>query len=267
MSGQESSASLLERVCRTCHTPKDIDEFGADKAKPDGKSTRCKQCDREKTARWRAQDPEHAHALGRQHDRKRRALNPEKLREKNRKGYKQWRAQDPEHARMIARRSNARFRAKNPEHARALGRKSDQKRRLLHGEKLREQKQRRYRANILHKRLLNNQSARRRRQANPEQYRLKALMDTERRRARKLQAPLNDLILPQWQAIQAMQDHRCYYCGKRCKGKLTQDHILPLSRGGSHTLHNVIAACRSCNCSKHAGPPPKPVQPFLLTAV
>lgn len=87
----------------------------------------------------------------------------------------------------------------------------------------------------------------------------------QRRRARKANAPLNDLTAAQWREIQEAQDHRCYYCGKRCKGHLTQDHILPLSKGGSHTVMNVIGACKSCNSKKFTGAPPIPVQPFLLT--
>lgn len=84
------------------------------------------------------------------------------------------------------------------------------------------------------------------------------------RRAQKRNAPIRDLTTAQWQMIQALQKHRCYYCGKRCKGKLTQDHIVPLSKGGSHTLSNVVGACGACNSKKNDGPPPRPVQPLLL---
>lgn len=87
----------------------------------------------------------------------------------------------------------------------------------------------------------------------------------KRRRAHEKQAPVNDLTHAQWLEIQAAQDHRCYYCQKRCKGRLTQDHIIPLSKGGSHTLHNVIGACHSCNARKNTNAPPIPVQPLLLT--
>lgn len=85
------------------------------------------------------------------------------------------------------------------------------------------------------------------------------------RRALKLNAPSCDLTPAQWVEIQAAQDHRCWYCGKRSKGRLTQDHIIPLIKGGSHTLHNVIGACRSCNAKKGTQAPPVPVQPLLLT--
>ena len=85
------------------------------------------------------------------------------------------------------------------------------------------------------------------------------------RRASKRNAPICDITPAQWLEIQAAQNHRCYYCGKRCKGRMTQDHITPLTKGGAHTLHNIIGACALCNSMKQAGPPPTAVQPFLLT--
>jgi 5-methylcytosine-specific restriction endonuclease McrA len=86
-----------------------------------------------------------------------------------------------------------------------------------------------------------------------------------RRRALKRNAPVNDLTHAQWIEIQAAQAHRCCFCGKRCKGKMTQEHLTPLSKGGSNTTANVVAACRSCNSKKGTNPAPKLVQPLLLT--
>ena len=86
----------------------------------------------------------------------------------------------------------------------------------------------------------------------------------QKRRARKHNAPVNDFTPAQWRDMQEHYDHRCAYCGKRAKGHLTQDHITPLSKGGSHTLSNIVPACRSCNSKKHDGPPLVPVQPLLL---
>ena len=87
---------------------------------------------------------------------------------------------------------------------------------------------------------------------------------SRRRRAQKYGASLNDFTHGQWVAMQEHYDHRCVYCGKRRKGKLTQDHITPLSKGGNHTLSNIVPACRSCNSTKNAGPPLSPIQPLLL---
>lgn len=44
---------------------------------------------------------------------------------------------------------------------------------------------------------------------------------------------------------------RCAYCGKKLSlGKMTKDHVKPLSRGGKNDLCNIVAACRSCNEKK-----------------
>lgn len=39
----------------------------------------------------------------------------------------------------------------------------------------------------------------------------------------------------------------CAYCGKRAD---TIDHVVPRSRGGTHTWENCVAACRACNSRK-----------------
>lgn len=48
--------------------------------------------------------------------------------------------------------------------------------------------------------------------------------------------------------IYKAQKGRCYYCGK--KAKLTVDHIVPLSRGGTNDPSNIVGACEHCNSSK-----------------
>jgi 5-methylcytosine-specific restriction endonuclease McrA len=39
----------------------------------------------------------------------------------------------------------------------------------------------------------------------------------------------------------------CQYCGGRAE---TLDHVVPRSRGGTHSWGNVVAACRPCNVRK-----------------
>jgi hypothetical protein len=40
----------------------------------------------------------------------------------------------------------------------------------------------------------------------------------------------------------------CFYCGE--KQDIQADHILPVSRGGTHSVGNLIPACKLCNMSK-----------------
>lgn len=42
---------------------------------------------------------------------------------------------------------------------------------------------------------------------------------------------------------------KCYYCNKQVTN-LTKDHAIPLTRGGTDWLSNILPACRSCNSRK-----------------
>lgn len=44
-------------------------------------------------------------------------------------------------------------------------------------------------------------------------------------------------------------DFTCQYCGE-FEGDLHCDHIIPLSRGGTNALDNLVTACKQCNLSK-----------------
>lgn len=68
------------------------------------------------------------------------------------------------------------------------------------------------------------------------------------RRARKLGAATT-LTPQEWEAILEAAGRACIYCGSR--KQITQDHLIPLSRGGQHTAENVAPACWPCNASKH----------------
>lgn len=74
--------------------------------------------------------------------------------------------------------------------------------------------------------------------------------EKERRRvARKKKAPVIEKI--DRLAIIARDNGTCYLCGTKPTGSdLTIDHVVPLSKGGSHTADNLRVACRRCNIRK-----------------
>ena len=71
----------------------------------------------------------------------------------------------------------------------------------------------------------------------------------ENRRARKKNAQ-GKFTVEQWQMKLEYFGHRCYLCGVG-NIKLTLDHRIPLSRGGTNWIANIAPACKSCNSSKH----------------
>jgi len=73
-------------------------------------------------------------------------------------------------------------------------------------------------------------------------------------RHRLIENSINDLTLEQWESIKKSFGYRCAYCQVEFTqdNPATQDHIIPLSRGGHHTADNIVPACRSCNSKKKA---------------
>lgn len=70
----------------------------------------------------------------------------------------------------------------------------------------------------------------------------------KRRRARRSNAAVCDLTIEEWQFLIHLFNHKCAYCKRWCVP--TQDHLVPLSRGGNHTIENVVPSCQSCNSKK-----------------
>lgn len=48
-------------------------------------------------------------------------------------------------------------------------------------------------------------------------------------------------------AVFVRDGHRCQYCGGQAENI---DHVVPRSRGGTHSWENVVACCRRCNTRK-----------------
>lgn len=58
----------------------------------------------------------------------------------------------------------------------------------------------------------------------------------------------------EWWALVRSVERRCAYCGRetahRGPWRMTKDHILPVSRGGSDAIDNLCVACKQCNSNK-----------------
>jgi 5-methylcytosine-specific restriction endonuclease McrA len=88
------------------------------------------------------------------------------------------------------------------------------------------------------------------RQAVDPDYRLYHRQKSKRRKAVMRESVGIQLKGEQIRRRFAEFDHCCAYCG--VAGDLHIEHVVPISKGGTHALGNVIPACQRCNFSKAA---------------
>lgn len=77
------------------------------------------------------------------------------------------------------------------------------------------------------------------------------LIKSMRRRARKLSTSDGTVTKTAIDTMLLKQGHKCKLC-EVCliENKKNLDHIIPLSKGGIHSMSNVQWLCKSCNCKK-----------------
>lgn len=79
------------------------------------------------------------------------------------------------------------------------------------------------------------------RQANPEK--VKAAVN--RRRTKRLN---NGVFTVLEKEITKLYKSSCIYCGSL--DSIEMDHVIPISRGGRHSIGNLVPACQKCNRNK-----------------
>lgn len=68
----------------------------------------------------------------------------------------------------------------------------------------------------------------------------------------RLKGAIGTFTLDEWHDLKEKYNHKCAKCGiDESLAKLTKDHIIPLTKGGSNYISNIQPLCQSCNSSKN----------------
>lgn len=269
-----SAETLLPRIntnglkyCPKCDEDLVLDHFGKDRHARDGLTIQCKKCRNATNKTYRKNNLEATRKTQRKHDLKRREEAKKAIVLHPRKPEK-----TPEELQVLEEQRRSKRREKNRRsYQRNIAKRHtyDRERRAKNqGERNERERQRRAK-----KRQEREEQLRQAREENPaffeeleqvalQRFRKGRQACDQRRRARKHGNTGPLLTRQEWDFIKHMYDNRCVYCGKKPK-ILTQDHIVPLVKGGQHIITNVVPACRSCNSKKRDRAPLKPVQPLL----
>lgn len=198
-------------TCRRCFTTKPISEF---RLREKGKypESFCKPCKSEQRREWKER-------------------NRDRVRETDRA----WAKRNPEKTKA----ARDRYRARHAEEIR----RRDRERYWSNRDALLAY-QRQWRKKIGRRRI--NQYMRKWRTTNPESYRAHKTRDHQRRRAA---GPL--FTTKEWRDLVAKYDYTCLCCGRREPDiRLSADHVIPVTKGGSNEIGNIQPLCKSCNSKK-----------------
>jgi hypothetical protein len=84
----------------------------------------------------------------------------------------------------------------------------------------------------------------------------KTYIDWQKNNNRRLKFNLNKQGLGhtfgEWELLKKQYNYTCPCCGKgEPEIKLTEDHIIPLIKGGSNLIENIQPLCLKCNMKKY----------------
>ena len=201
------------KTCTRCHQSKPECDFYADYRIKGGLRSTCKQCDKLVNAQYYTQ---HKAKIAQQH-----AAYREAHREDNREYQKQYRAI---HKQELSAKKRKYYNQPEVKKAKCAYDKEYYKQ---------------------HKEELLDNMKRWRQTAAGQASR------TNSNTKRRVQIGDDAISAAEWKRIMSDANWQCVYCGAELtSANRSLDHVIPLSKNGSHCADNLVACCRRCNSSK-----------------
>lgn len=232
----------VNKTCLRCGLQKSTNDFGKDKQRKDGLNPLCKPCNVQRVREWRERNPEKKKAQSRlEYDR-----NSEAIKARSAKWYSENKERASETSKEYRKKKRFIILRKKKEYY------SEHK----------EQHSARTKAYYLknkaeidiykrewydeHKQLI-SEKGKIYRVEHKREIRAAKSNAKHTRRARLKFA--KNYFVPR-ELIEEMYQQPCGYCGVYVEGQMQIDHIVPIARGGSHKIGNLLPACPTCNMSK-----------------
>ncbi len=80
-------------------------------------------------------------------------------------------------------------------------------------------------------------------------------LSAKKRRAQQLSSEDGTITYQSLDKLMLIQESKCKYCNTdldlQPKGCVHLDHVIPLSKGGIHSINNVVWSCAMCNYKKN----------------
>ena len=222
------------KICSRCQGKCELSMFSAAKRYKDKLNPWCRKCVKEYAVEYRVNNNDKVSEYGKNY----RANNKEKI-----KLYSDRRKEErKEYDRIYFLKNKERLTERNKQYREENGDRTREQKKLyrsINKDKLYEHKKVYV---STHKEQV-ARTSKKFRKNNTEYYR----MHCNNRRARKRKLP-HTLTVEQWGQVKERFNGKCAYCEK--EKDLTQEHFVPIAKGGEYTHNNIIPACQSCNSSK-----------------
>lgn len=203
---------MLTKKCPTCKETKDISLFYKNKYRIDGLDSECKICKNKRTSNFREN-------------------NKDLIKEIDKKSYYK------NHDKKLLRRKK--YDEKNKDIIKAKRKKYYEKNKVLISE--------RNKIYHLKNKEKRNLSCRKRYEKDSIEYILRA----RERKILKTTTSDKTITVESLKLLIEKQKYRCIYCEKDLRETEKHlDHIIPISKGGIHSIKNVQWVCKDCNLSK-----------------
>jgi len=201
---------MTTKICYKCKNSLSVDNFHKQSRSPDGLSNICKNCKRIQDKEYRERNKEKLALKKKEYKEK----NKEILAEKRKQKYRS--ASEEEIA--LRKKKKQEYLKNAPEHVKQCKREYDKK----------------YFASERGRNVLKN--------------------SLHKRRAQILSSCDNTITLDALENLAKEQNYNCKWCNKPLNYELPKqihlDHIVPLSKGGTHSINNVCWSCANCNFKK-----------------